>query len=238
MNFGDKKTVLIAGIAGAVIVIALAVIFLMQRKPATTAAQGGQGGTATGAGTAAGGAQVAGGGGAPAGAGGTQLAAAVPGQTLGAAPATVNLLGAVNKGSGEMTARTRPDPLINIEPPPPKLTPEDRYLPPAVYTVEGGLRPAGAEIGTTETIANHRVAGIKFGGGAWAILEKDGRTRVVKPGDVVQGTKVTAIGRNSVFVVDAEGRKWQVPLKAADPTTAAATTTTTRQMGAGSRATN
>jgi hypothetical protein len=119
--------------------------------------------------------------------------------------------------------------LINFEPPPPVITPEEKTPLPPVITVAGGLRPGGESTGIVETIANRRVAGVKFNGGAWAILEKDGeKSFVVKPGDVIEGTKITAISRDCIYVVDPDGQRWQVPLRGAGP--GGATPVTTRRV--------
>jgi len=223
MNFGDKKKMLIAGGIAAVAIILLLVFVMKGKKSA-----GGAGGAAGGAG--AGGAQTAQTGTTPAPG---QVGAAAPGAPaagVGRLVAGQNLFGSVSKGSGQMSALSRPDPLIYLEPPPPVITPEERTPLPAVITVAGGLRPGGSQaVGIAETIANRRVAGVKFNGGAWAILEKEGeKTFVVKPGDVIEGTKITAIARDSVYVTDADGQRWQVPLRGSGP--GGATPVTTRRL--------
>jgi len=222
MNFGDKKKMLIAGGIAAVAIILLLVFVMKGKKSA-----GGAGGAA----------------GTRAGAGGAQTAQAgttpAPGQVVappvasavetGKLVAGQNLFGSVSKGSGQMSALSRPDPLIFLEPPPPVIAPEEKTPLPAVITVAGGLRPGGSgEVGIAPTIANRRVAGVKFNGGAWAILEREGETFVVKPGDVIEGTKITAIARDSVYVTDADGQRWQVPLRGSGP--GGATPVTTRRL--------
>ena len=221
MNFADKKKVMIAGGIAAVAVILLLVFVLKGGKKSGPGAGPG-GGRGRGA-AAGGGAQTPQTAGAPApgqvGAGAAGGGAAAPAPAAGEqVAAATKLYGAVGIGTGEMSALTRPDPLITFDPPPPVITPEEKLPLPLVITVAGGLRPAGESAGITETIANRRVAGVKFNGGAWAILEKDGeKSFVVKPGDVIEGTKITAISRDSIYVTDPDGQPWQVPLRGAGP---------------------
>jgi hypothetical protein len=93
---------------------------------------------------------------------------------------------------------------------------------PTVALQPGGLRPAGpAEV---VAIGQRRVAGVLFNERPWAILEQEGETFIVKPGDIVDGVRVTAIARDAIFVVDPEGRRWQVPLRGPEPTAALART--------------
>lgn len=221
MNFGDKKKMLIAG-GIAVVAIILLLVFVMKGKKSAGGA-GGAAGTRAGAG----GAQTAQAGTTPAP--GQVVAPVAPAVEAGKLVAGQNLFGSVSKGSGQMSALSRPDPLIFLEPPPPVIAPEEKTPLPAVITVAGGLRPGGSgEVGIAPTIANRRVAGVKFNGGAWAILEREGETFVVKPGDVIEGTKITAIARDSVYVTDADGQRWQVPLRGSGP--GGATPVTTRRL--------
>jgi hypothetical protein len=52
-----------------------------------------------------------------------------------------------------------------------------------------------------------------FNDGAWAILEQENQSFIVKPGDMVDGNRITAIGPDSLFVTDSQGRRWQVDLR-------------------------
>lgn len=237
MNFADKKTIMIAGGVAAVAVILLLVFVVGGRKGhrganagagmgagrAGRGAQTGQtagtptpgrlGATRTGAG-----AETPAGGGAPPAAGGEQAAAGP------------SLFGSVATKSGHMAALTRVDPLINFEAPPPQITPEERTPLPSVTVVAGGLRVTEPS-GITETIADRRVAGVKFNGGAWAILVSDRDSFVVKPGDVIEGTKIAAISRDSIYIVDPDGEPWQVPLRGAGPGGGASAATVGRISG-------
>lgn len=219
MNLADKKKVLIAG-GVAVVAILLLLVFVMKGGKKEQAGVAGPGtGRGVGPQSAGQGTQTAQAGGVPAPGQVGESGGAGAGEVgTGEAAAATRLYGAVGIGSGQISATTRPDPLINFEPPPPVITPEERVPLPPVLTVAGGLRPGGESTGVTETIANRRVAGVKFNGGAWAILEKDGeKSFVVKPGDVIEGTKITAISRDSIYVVDPDGQRWQVPLRGAGP---------------------
>jgi hypothetical protein len=66
-------------------------------------------------------------------------------------------------------------------------------------------------------LGHRRVAGLLFNDGAWAILEQENQTFIVKPGDMVDGNRITAIGPDSIFVTDAQGRRWQVNLRSLAP---------------------
>ena len=125
-------------------------------------------------------------------------------------------------GSGEVSSPTRPDPLIYLQPPPVPIPPEQLTPVPVVNLQQGGLRPANAdETSVMTTIANRRVAGVKFNGGAWAILETDSDSFVVKPGDVVDGTRINSISRDAIYVTDPQGQRWRVPLSGAGTGSAA-----------------
>jgi hypothetical protein len=241
MNFADKKNILIVGGVAAVIVVVL-LVFVMKGKKGSAGAGAG-GGAATGARRARRGAQTASapapgqvgaGAGAPAAGAAPTPGAVTPGAAALAGEqvaAGANLFGQVGKGTGQMSALTRSDPLINLEPPPPVITPEERTPLPPVITVAGGLRPAGETTGIMETIANRRVAGVKFNGGAWAILVRENESFVVKPGDVIEGTRITAISRDSVYVTDPDDQQWQVPLRGSGPGGGATPVTTRRISG-------
>jgi hypothetical protein len=245
MKLGDRKQLMIAGGVAAVALIALLFVVMRGKKspgatgPGMGAMRGGRAvqtsapgapGTpnaARGGGQAAGGAGLRGagqaGGGAPAGPGGLGGAAA-EGGAEGLQTAQLPMLGVIRLGSGETSVTTRPDPMLTFVPPPPPILPEQRVALPVVQTYQGGIRPLTVAAGRqAENVPQRRVAGIKFNGGAWAILERDGESFVVKPGDIVEGTKVLSISRDQIMVVDSDGQRWQVPLRGAWPTTGGAT---------------
>jgi hypothetical protein len=204
MSPADRNKYLIA--AGVVVVAIIIVIFVFRGRrkgPAGT----GAGGFATGAQTAAPGAPGAGAFGQPA-----PQPVAVAALPAGGPP----MLGVIRIGRGS-EVRTRIDPTVTFEELPP-ITPVEALVPlPAVTLQEGGLRPAGIQevtVGQGPEIARRRVSGLLFDEGAYAILDAGGgQASVVKPGDIVQGNRIVAISRDSVFVEDPEGKRWQVRLR-------------------------
>lgn len=213
MSPADRKKILIA--AGvAVVAIVVILFFLRGRKPTGTEAGAGSFTTATqdepqgaeqpavpAAGEAASPQTQA-----PAPEGEAQVAAA-------AGEAKV-MLGVVEMGSGPVEP-TRPDPFLTFEPPPRPTPPELLISLPPVGLEPGGLRPGGPS--DAPRIAGRRVAGLLFDDQAYAILEEEDQTFIVKPGDVVDGVRITAIARDSVYLVDADGRRWAVPLRGLGP---------------------
>jgi len=197
MNPADRNKILIIG-GVAVVAIAVIVFFFMRsRKPAQTADTGGGFGAQVAA-------VPAGGVGAPAG-GGLEGAD-------GAAEAPVEMaqqwVGAIAMGRGG-DEPSRSDSFLTfepkIEPPPPELQT------PLPLTLGGPIRPPQpTEIAMLGT---RRVAGVKFNERPWAILEEGNETFIVKPGDVVDGLRILAIARQSVYVEDSEGNRWGVPLR-------------------------
>jgi hypothetical protein len=116
---------------------------------------------------------------------------------------------------GGSSVLTRDDPFITFEPEPQPTPPELIVNLPPVSLQDGGLRPAG--IPEVAEIGHRRVAGLLFNDRAWAILEREGETFIVKPGDRIDGNLITAIARDSVFLIDDQGRRWQVPLRGVGP---------------------
>ena len=247
MSAADRNKIIIAG-AVAIVAIVVIVFFLRGRggKQPAAAGAGGFGGTAQ---TAAGGTPpgqaapaapggavgVAGQGtvGAP-GAVAPGGAAPVPGapgatEVAQAAPAG-GVMGGVyvpgspirmNSGPGEPS---RVDPFLTFEAPPQPVPPEVTANLPPVVLQAGGLRPPGMpEGGVQGPLGRRRVAGLMFNDGAWAILEQENQSFIVKPGDIIDGNRITAIGPDSIFVTDAQGRRWQVILRALAPTAGAST---------------
>jgi len=92
-----------------------------------------------------------------------------------------------------------------IPPPPPELQT------PLPVTVPGRIRPEQPT--ELAVLGKRRVAGVKFNERPWAILEEGDEIFIVKPGDVVDGLRILAIARRSVYVEDSEGRRWEVPLR-------------------------
>lgn len=209
MNLTDRNKILIAG-GVAVVAILLVVFFVLRgRKPEESA--GGAGAFTQGEAVetvAAGEVPAAPGAAAPAAAGGEAPAAA------GAGPS----VGVVQMGIGPAEP-TRPDPFLSFEPPPQPTPPELLVSLPPVGVVAGGLRPGGVTTAGPR-VGNRRVAGLLFNDQAWAILEdEDGETFIVKPGDVVDGIRITALSRNSIFLMDRDGKRWEVPLRGLGPGT-------------------
>jgi len=213
-----KKLVIAAG----VVVVAVVVLWFVVRGGKRQGPRGGQAGAGAfaPAGQTAGGAQTEA---APApGAAAQQPAAAAQAE---AAPVTVvaagpGMLGPIRTGIGS-EVRTRPDPFLTFQAPPSPPQPELVVNPPPVNLVAGGIRPVplteiAIQPGTD--IGRNRVAGLMFDEGAYAILDAGGgQTFVVKPGDIVQGNLITAIARDSIYLVDAEGKRWQVQLRGLGP---------------------
>jgi hypothetical protein len=236
MNLSDQqKKLVVGGIALiAILVIVLFVVRSRRRPPEAGPAAGGfvqpgqEGGAAAGpaAGPAAraGGVAVARGrrGGAAGGAvGAAGLGAGAAGEAP-AAPSQYPSIGVVKMGIGPAEP-TREDAFLTFNPPIPPIPQEVLYPLPAVGLVAGGLRPGG--ITEVARVGNRRVAGLLFDDQAWAILEDEpgigqaGRptTYIVKPGDVVDGIRITAIARDAIFLKDREGNKWEVPLRGLGP---------------------
>ena len=207
MSAADRNKIIIA--AGvALVAIVLIFVFVRGRRPAQPPAQAGAFGTPMAApveGPAAPGAP-----GPPTP--GIDVAAA-PGAPGEAAPGAVVRAGPVIQMGTGPSVITRPDPTITFDPP--ITTPEELLVnPPPVALVPGGLR---VQTDRPAQIGDRRVAGLLFNDRAWAILEKDGQTFIVKPGDVVDGIRITAIAQNSIYLVDRDGNRWEVPLRGPTP---------------------
>jgi len=224
MSPADRNKIIIAG-GVALIAIILIVFFLMRGRggteAATTAGAGGFGGTGQ---TAAGGAAAPGqttpaaAGGAAGFAGGGPAGAAGPGVPGATVVAQVPGGGVYVPGSpirinSGPTEPTRPDPTLTFEAPPAPIPPEVTANLPPVVLQAGGLRPPGIPEGGQGPLGRRRVAGLMFNDGAWAILEQENQSFIVKPGDMVDGNRITAIGPDSLFVTDSQGRRWQVDLR-------------------------
>jgi hypothetical protein len=221
MNLADRNKILVAGAVVAVAIILIAFFVMRGRKPA--AAGGGAGSFTQGEQgaetTAAPGAPPAPGETAPAEAGGEAAAAPAP---SGPGPS----VGVVQMGIGSAEP-TRTDPFLTFEPPPLPTPPELVVAMPPVNLVEGGLRPGGVST-AGPMVGNRRVAGLVFNDEAWAILQDEtGEYYVVKPGDIVNGIRIIAISRSSIFLMDRDGKRWEVPLRGLGPEPAAAASSST-----------
>lgn len=214
MSAADRNKIIVAG-GVAVIAIIVIVFFLKGRSARQSAGAGSFGTPAQQAAAQPGGAVVPGQAapGAPGGAGvpapGAQQVAAVPAEGVALS------VGAIRMGSGP-EERTRRDPFVTFDPPPAPVPPEVTANLPPVTLQAGGLRVVGAAE-TAGMVGRRRVAGLLFNDGAWAILEEDDRSFIVKPGDVVDGNRITAIGPDAIFVTDADGRRWRVNLRPLAP---------------------
>ncbi len=216
MSPADRNKILIAGGVALVALVLIAVFVLRGRRAKGPPAAAFETGEA---------AQQAEAGAAPVAPGATEPAEA-GGELPAAAAAPAPSLGVVKMGTGPAEP-TRPTPFLTFEPPPQPTPPELLVSLPPVGLVPGGLRPPGAgPVGPR--VGNRRVAGLLFNDQAWAILEdEDGETFIVKPGDVVDGIRITAIARDSIFLMDRDGKKWQVPLRGLGPSAGGAGPTST-----------
>jgi len=205
MSPTDRNKILIAGGVALIAIIVVVFVLLRGRRPAQQEA-----GPGTGAFTPTAQAPA----GPPAPGAAAPAAPAAPGSEEVEAPAGAARVGVVQMGRGPAEL-TRDDPFETFEPP---LMPPPAELVvnlPPVNLQPGGLRPVGPS--QVVTVGRRRVAGVLFNERPWAILEEQNETFVVKPGDVVDGLRITAIARDSIFLVDPEGRRWQVPLRGVAP---------------------
>lgn len=221
MNLTDRNKMIIAGGVAVVAILLVAFFVLRGRGPEEPA--GGAGAFTQGEAVevaTADGAPAAPGAVSPGEAGGEVSGEAPTGPTVGPS------VGVVQMGIGP-SEPTRPDPFLSFEPPEPPTPPELLVSLPPVGVVAGGLRPGGI---TTDgpRVGDRRVAGLLFNDQAWAILEDEsGETFIVKPGDVVDGIRITALSRNSIFLMDRDGMRWEVPLRGLGPGTTGGTVSST-----------
>lgn len=201
MSLADRNKILIIGGVALVAVIAIVFFFVRGRKSREPA------GT-TGAFTAETGE-------APAPAEGEAFAPA-PGEEMPEAAGGEVLqevrVGVIDMGRG-VDEPSRPDSFLTFEPKIPPPPPE--VVTPLPATILGPLRPA--QPAEAAVIGRRRVAGVMFNERPWAILEEGDQTFIVKPGDVVDGIRIAAIARNSIYVIDPQGRRWEVSLRGIGP---------------------
>jgi len=76
----------------------------------------------------------------------------------------------------------------------------------------------GSVAGTEASSAGRRMAGVLFGDGVYAILETNGKTEAVQPGDTVEGGKVVSIEADGLTIKTDDDRTIHVPLSST-PTT-------------------
>lgn len=113
--------------------------------------------------------------------------------------------------------KPRPDPFAHFPPPPEEIRRQRVEPPPLIavaslprithktgYAAEAHPSPAGG--GPEPREPGQRMAGVLWNGQVWAILERDGSSYIVKPGDSVGEARVHAIGRAEMVVADATGR--------------------------------
>jgi len=214
MSLPDRNKLLIVGGVAVVAIIVLMFVLLRMRgsKEETAAAGGGFAGGSAGP-AAAGAPGAPGAAGTPAAPGAAGAAPAASGQTQAQLQAAPPLVGLVRMDSGS-DALTRRDPFLTFEPPPQPTPPELVANLPPVNLQSGGLRPPGIDV---TQIGRRRVAGVLYNDRALAILEKDSEYFVVKPGDVVDGIRITAIAPDGIFIEDEDGIRWQVPLRMKGP---------------------
>ena len=119
-------------------------------------------------------------------------------------------------------ATARPDPFVipgvrAIAPPKPSVTSfaptpvVTNWVPPVVHTPPPPPSPATAQA----TLPNDRVAGIMLNNGVYAIMDADGQSQVVQPGDTLPGgEKVVSIQSDSVTLRTTDNQTVNLPLSA------------------------
>ncbi len=199
MSPADRNKILIIG--GVVLVAVIAIVFFLMRgrKPAEQAAATGAFPVET--------AELSAEGEAAAPAPGEEQPAAAGGEV---APEV--RVGVIDMGRG-VDEPSRPDAFLTFEPKIPPPPPE--VVTPLPVTTLGPLRPA--QPAEAAVAGRRRVAGVVFNERPWAILEEGDQTFIVKPGDVVAGIRIAAIARDAVYIVDPEGKRWEVPLRGIGP---------------------
>ena len=211
MSLPDRNKLLIAGGVAAVAIIVLVFVLLRVRGPKEEAA--GTGGGFAGAPAVPAAAGAPGAAGAPAAPGAPGAAPAASDPTQAQPKAGAPLVGLVRMDSGS-DALSRRDPFLTFEPPPQPTPPELLANLPPVNLQSGGLRPPGID---ATQLGRRRVAGVLFNDRAYAVLEKDSSYFVVRPGDVVDGIRITAIAPDGIFIEDEDGMRWRVPLRMKGP---------------------
>jgi hypothetical protein len=79
-------------------------------------------------------------------------------------------------------------------------------------TDQNGIPPPPP--GPQDAGPNMRMAGVLYGNGIWALLETDGKTEEVQPGDTTDEGKVVSIEPNSMILMTSDNRLIKVSLSA------------------------
>jgi hypothetical protein len=212
MSGADRSKVLIAG-GVALVAIVVIVFFVLRGRGGGERAAGGGAFTAETAAVEEGAAGTP----APGTVGegeGAAEAGAEAGEEGAVGPARDVFMGRVEVATGP-TEPSRPDPFQTFEPPPQPTPPELLVSMPAVGLTPGGLRPGGPS--EVAAVGDRRVAGLVYNDEVYAILVDGEEEFIVKPGDVVDGIRITAIARDGLFLRDSEGQRWEVPLRGLGP---------------------
>jgi hypothetical protein len=92
-----------------------------------------------------------------------------------------------------------------------------RYVPrPTSVVNSGGGNPSSDPGATAAASPGRRVSGIMFNNGVYALLEQNGQTYTVQPGDMVEGDRVIAIEADAVLMKTANNVVVRVPLSDGD----------------------
>jgi hypothetical protein len=145
--------------------------------------------------------------------GGPNAAAALtPALAIAATPDPFRLPGSPAKSIGELRQEASvplperlpllPDPFISNVHTPSTTNPVQPNEP---------LTPPPSE-GPVDAGSNMRMAGVLYGNGIWALLEIDGNTKEVQPGDSTDEGKVISIEPNSMILRTSDNRLIKVPL--------------------------
>lgn len=130
--------------------------------------------------------------------------------------------------SDQPNPATVPDPfkLPKVPEPPVQQAPADwipgvGQVPSPILTnyrnTSTNIKPPPSAPTPEPTSAGRRMAGVLFGNGVYAILETNGKTESVQPGDTVEGGKVISIEADGLTIKTDDDRMIKVPLSANDP---------------------
>jgi len=150
-----------------------------------------------------------------------------PGATAPGAPAAAPQIGP--DGKPIVVATTKPDPatvpdpfkLPKVEQPKTTVRMGIAGIPTIPSPMLSNWRPhvvqppttgGGLIAGSEASSAGRRMAGVLFGDGVYAILETNGKTEAVQPGDTVEGGKVVSIEADGLTIKTDDDRTIHVPL--------------------------